>query len=79
MFLTNKDFKAIEKALELLPQGEAFKNLDKESQDIIVNASVTMVSLLKKKEKNNKRTAEYIAEKRKVNKNYARSRREVRK
>ena len=72
MFITNKDFETIKKALELLPHGEDFNGLSKEKQDIIVNADATMVSLLKKKEKDNKRTAEYVADKRKTNKNYAR-------
>lgn len=73
MFLTNAEFEAIKKALELLPHGEEFENLDKESQDIIVNADSTMIRLLKKKKANNKKVAEYIADKRKTNKNYARS------
>jgi len=72
MFITNKDFETIKKALELLPHGEDFNGLSKEKQDIIVNADATMVNLLKKKEKDNKRTAEYVADKRKINKNYAR-------
>ena len=72
MYLTNEEFNAIKKALELLPHGEKFNNLDKESQDIIVNADATMVNLLKKKRANNKKVAEYIADKRKDNKNYAR-------
>lgn len=72
MFITNKDFETIKKALELLPHGEDFNGLSKEKQDIIVNADATMVNLLKKKEKDNKRTAEYVADKRKTNKNYAR-------
>lgn len=73
MFLTNAEFEAIKKALELLPHGEKFENLDKESQNIIVNADSTMIGLLKKKKANNKKVAEYIADKRKNNKNYARS------
>ena len=72
MNMTNADFKAIEKAFELLPQGEEFKNLDKEKQDIIICASVTLLNLKKKQRANNKRTANYIAEKRKNNKDYAR-------
>lgn len=72
MYLTNEEFNAIKKALELLPHGEEFNNLDKGSQDIIVNADTTMINLLKKKKANNKKVAEYIADKRKSNKNYAR-------
>lgn len=72
MFITNKDFEAIKKALDLLPYGEEFNRLSKEKQSIIVNADTTMINLLKKKEKDNKRTSKYIADKRKTNKNYAR-------
>lgn len=73
MFLKNEEFNTIVKALELLPHGEEFEKLNKENQDIIVNADSTMIGLLKKKKANNKKVAEYIAEKRKTNKNYARS------
>ena len=73
MYLTNKNFEAIEKALRLLPHGKEFDQLDKENQDIIVNAEVVMVELLKKKNASNEKTAKYIADKRKINKNYARS------
>lgn len=72
MNITNKEFEAIEMALKLLPRGDEFKNLPRETQDIIVNADATMVNLVRKKNANNKRTAEYIANKRKENKNYAR-------
>lgn len=72
MNITNKEFDAIKKALDLLPKCAGFDALRKESQDIIINADVVMMNLLKKRERDNKRTAEYIAGKRKVNKNYAR-------
>lgn len=73
MNITNEDFRAIEKALYLLPQDEEFNALPKEQQDIIVNANVVMINLLKKKKRNNIKTAKSIAEKRKLDKNYARS------
>ena len=73
MNITNKDFEVIKKALELLPTGEEFNKLSKEYQDIIVNADTVMVNLLKKKKANNERTSKYIAEKRKTDKNYART------
>lgn len=72
MNITNKEFEAIEMALKLLPRGDEFKNLPRETQDTIVRADTTMVNLLQKKKKSNKRTAEYVANKRKENKNYAR-------
>ena len=76
MYLTNEEFEAIEKALKLLPHGNVFVGLSEEKQDIIINADKVMVNLLKKKKANNKKVAEYIAEKRKSNKNYARSKKE---
>lgn len=72
MYLTNEEFDAIKKALELLPYGNAFAVLKEEAQDIITSADAVMVGLLKKKKTNNKKVAEYIADKRKSNKNYAR-------
>ena len=72
MNITNKQFEAIERALKLLPEGEAFNILPKETQEIIISADITLVELRKKKTKDNKRIAKYIAEKRKDNKNYAR-------
>lgn len=71
-FIKEADFENLEKALRLLPSGEQFKELSKEDQDIIVNAEVVMVQLVKDKKKKNAKIAKYIAEKRKVNKNYAR-------
>lgn len=72
MYITNADFAAIEAALRLLPNGKEFRILPEETQKIIIDAEVVMVNLCKKKKRDNKRTAEYIAEKRKGNKEYAR-------
>lgn len=72
MNITNSDFEAIKKALELLPRGEAFKTLSDDEQKTIVSAETVMIKLYKKKKTDNKRTAEYIAKKRKTSKNYAR-------
>lgn len=72
MNITNSDFEAIEKALKLLPHGEAFNALSDDEQKTIIDAEMTMIMLYRKKKANNKRVAEYIAEKRKTNKNYAR-------
>ena len=72
MYLTNEEFNTIKKALELLPHGNSFIKLSKKKQDIIISADDTMVKLLQKQKANNKKTAQYIAEKRKTNKNYAR-------
>lgn len=76
MFITNDDFKAIEKALALLPEGAEFEMLDAETQEIIVKADSVMLELINKKKADNSRTARYIAEKRKTNKNYARKKAE---
>lgn len=70
--MTNEDFKVIESVLKLLPHGEEFENLDKEKQDVIVNAWKIMMKLAKKKEEQNKQFNKTIEEKRKTNKYYAR-------
>ena len=72
MYITNADFKAIEMAIRLLPEGEEYLKLPKETQDIIRNADVTLMKLQKKKKADNERISAYIADKRKVDKNYAR-------
>ena len=55
MYLTKEEFNAIEKALGMLPNGEEYKQLDKENQDIIVEADVSMLNVLKReREKSNK-------------------------
>lgn len=72
MNITNRDFEILQKAIALLPHGEDFKNLNPDVQETIVNADMVLMELLRKKSMNNKRTALYIAEKRKSNKNYAR-------
>ena len=71
MNITNNDFKAIEAALQTITP-ERFKQYTPEEQNAVILASTTMVNLLKKKKANNKRTAEYIANKRVNDKNYAR-------
>ena len=73
MNITKNEFIIIENALKLLPHGDEFNSLSKEYQDIIVAADTVMMNLLKKKMTANEKTAKYIAEKRKGNKNYARS------
>lgn len=72
MNITKAQFKAIEDAIRLLPQGDAFKALSPEVQTIISDADKVLLDLDKKRKRDNKRTAEYIAEKRKSNPNYAR-------
>ena len=76
MNLTKGDFEKIEKALQLLPYGDAFDGLSKEEQDIIVDADTVMRNLLRKQRADNERTARAIANKRKTNPMYARSKSE---
>ena len=72
MQIKKDEYEAIENALMLLPQGEWFKRLNEETQTIIINADIALVEILKRKKRSNKKTAEYIAERRKTDKNYAR-------
>ena len=78
MNITKSDFLAIEQALRLLPQGPAFMALSDEEQAIISEADRVMMALYKKGVRNNKRTAQYIANKRKDDPNYARSKKAAR-
>ena len=66
------EFEAIREALELLPMGDAFNALPKNQQDIICKADAVIVKLYRRKRDSNRKTAAYIAEKRKTDKNYAR-------
>lgn len=72
MNMTNTDFKTIEEALKLLPHGEEFNKLPEETQNIIVKADVTMVNLLKKKKRDNKRIRDDLRKRRAENKAYGR-------
>lgn len=71
MNVTNTDFEAIENALYLLKEKEA----GRKEKRIIKNAFSVLEKLQEKKQKDNERTKNYIAEKRVNDKNYARSRR----
>lgn len=66
------EFDAILKALELLPSGDAFNALPKNQQDVICKADEIMIKLYRRQRDSNRKTAAYIAEKRKTDKNYAR-------
>lgn len=67
MNITNKDFCIIEAAVNLKRDG-----LTDEEQSIVSSAMDVLSRLQEKREKDNKRIAGYIADKRKNNKNYAR-------
>lgn len=73
MNITNKQYEALKAAIYLLPSGDAFTALPKEEQDTIVAAQMVLMDLYRKKKASNKKTADYIANRRKADKNYARS------
>lgn len=70
MNITNSDFEIIKKAIALLPHGD---ELDVEKREIVHQADLVLCRLNEKRNRDNNRTAKYIAEKRKVDKTYARS------
>ena len=76
MWITNSQYEALNRAIYLLPSGDAFKALPKEEQETIMAAQVVLIDLARKKMADNKRVAAYIASKRKADKDYARSRKE---
>ena len=76
MNITNKQYEALKAAIYMLPSGDAFTALPKEEQDTIVAAQMVLMDLYRKKKASNKKTAAYIANRRKADKNYARSRKE---
>lgn len=76
MNITRSDYEIISAALQMLPQGEAFTLLNEEAQQKIIAADRVMVQLLQKKKEQNRRTAAYIADRRKTDKTYARSKKE---
>lgn len=62
------EFKAIESALKLIN----FNSLSEDDQKIVINADSSMIDVIHRHKILNQKTAKYIAEKRKVDKNYAR-------
>ena len=68
MNITNKDFCTIEAAVDL----HKMDGLTDEEKIIVTSAKDVLTRLQEKREKDNKRIAGYIADKRKNNKNYAR-------
>lgn len=62
------EFKAIESALRLIN----YNSLSEDEQKIVINADSSMLDVLHRHKISNQKTAKYIAEKRKVDKNYAR-------
>lgn len=72
MQLLVSEFHDIEKALRLLESGEAFKALPIEKQDIIIKADLALISVYRRRKNDNKRMAERVAKRRKIDKNYGR-------
>ena len=72
MQLTLEQYNAICKAIELLPKGKRFNALPEEKQYIISKADTELLNIYNRYKKEKRRTADYIAEKRKTDKNYAR-------
>ena len=70
--LKNDDYDKLKNLFDILPRGDEFKKLSIEEQDTIISAEVVMIKLIKQKKETNKKVAEYIADKRKIDKNYAR-------
>ncbi len=66
------EFKAIEKARNILLSTEQFKMLSEEEQNIIIQADVALVKIWKRYKKDNERQKNYVADKRKSNKDFAR-------
>lgn len=67
MNITNKDYETLKEAIDILKT----VSLPEGDQKKACSALSVMEELKRKKEKDNKRIASYIAEKRKTNKNYA--------
>ena len=75
--LTNDEFEAMKVvAYDLLFEIVDFKTLTSEQKDMILRSDNAIIEAISRKRKTNKRTREYIAEKRKVDKNYARKKEE---
>lgn len=72
MNITNKDFEILRSAVEILPHGDELNKLSADERKIIISADTVLIGLIEKKKRDNKRISGYIADKRKVNKNYAR-------
>ena len=75
--LTNDEFEAMKVvAYDLLFEIVDFKTLTSEQKDMILRSDNAIIEAIRRKRKTNKRTREYIAEKRKIDKNYARKKEE---
>jgi len=55
MYISKREFEALEKMYYLFPTGEPFRELPKEVQDIIVDGGVALMKIYRRKEKKNVR------------------------
>lgn len=72
MYLKTEEFKAIEKALKMLPHGKNFERLRQQNKDIIIEAETAMLHCLKRNKRSNERQRIYLSGKRAVDKDYGR-------
>lgn len=75
--LKNDDYDKLKNLFDVLPRGDEFKKLSIEEQNTIISAEEVMIRLIKQKRDTNRKIADYIADKRKVDKNYARTKKEI--
>ena len=72
MNITNTQFERIKAIYSIIPAGRDFFKQDATTQEIILYFDQTIKQLDAKRAADNKRISQYIANKRKNNKNYAR-------
>lgn len=72
MFLKKDEFEILTQVYDYLPTGEDFEALPEEQRYLITRFDALLVSLNRRRQASNAKTAQYIAEKRKTNRHYAR-------
>ena len=77
MYIKKSEFEAIAKVIynqghHYTPEGKHFESLPDEMKEALYNADIALINVCKRNEIQNRKTADYIANKRKINKNYAR-------
>ncbi len=74
MYLKKKEFEAIETALRLLID---YDKLCECERRILLQADISLMNVVRRNKELNRKTAKYIAEKRKIDKNYARPKKKI--
>lgn len=73
MQVNKNEFTSINKFMDIfMKRQELWKHFTPEEFEKMTNAFYAMRSIIQRHEEQNRKTADYIAEKRKTNKNYAR-------